>query len=87
MTKTISFDLRDYLENNYPKLTLDEIDLIASDLHKRWDYAPLIKQVKSKVEETAYYANIKLYNESIINDVEASGDDIEEGFVHSSEGC
>ena len=76
MTKTISFDLRDYLENNYPKLTLDEIDLIASDLHKRWDYAPLIKQVKSKVEETAYYANIKL--ESL--------DDSEE-FVHTSEGC
>ena len=76
MTKTISFDLRDYLENNYPKLTLDEIDLIASDLHKRWDYAPLIKQVKSKVEETAYYANIKL--ESL--------DDNEE-FVHTSEGC
>tara|TARA_Y100001963_G_scaffold132639_1_gene191379 strand:- start:203 stop:466 length:264 start_codon:yes stop_codon:yes gene_type:complete len=87
MTKTISFDLRDYLENNYPKLTLDEIDLIASDLHRRWDYSPLIKQVKSKVEETAYYANIKLQCESITNLEEDVGDDIEEGFVHSSEGC
>jgi hypothetical protein len=87
MTKTISFDLRDYLENNYPKLTLDEIDLIASDLHNRWDYNPLIKQVKNKVEETAYYANIKL-NEDLISTVrEDTQEDIEEGFVHSSEGC
>ena len=64
----------------------------TDDWMEYWDnvnielYA-LIKQVKNKVEETAYYANIKL-NEDLISTVrEDTQEDIEEGFVHSSEGC
>ena len=66
MTNTIQLDVREYLEIHYPKLSLEEIDLIASDIHRRWDYSPLESQVKEKIEETAYYANIKLHdNEKI----------------------
>ena len=84
MTITIQLDVREYLEIHYPKLSLEEIDLIASDIHRRWDYSPLESQVKEKIEETAYYANIKLHDNVNFKSVE---DDIDEGFVHSSEGC
>ena len=87
MTNTIQLDVREYLEIHYPKLSLEEIDLIASDIHRRWDYSPLESQVKEKIEETAYYANIKLDGDC--NNVESQfdGDSIDEGLVHSSEGC
>ena len=84
MTNIIQLDVREYLEIHYPKLSLEEIDLIASDIHRRWDYTPLKSQVREKIEETAYYANIKLHDDVNFNRVE---DDIDEGFVHSSEGC
>ena len=42
-------------EYNVEALTLDEIDLIASDLHRRWDYSPLIKQVKSKKQPSSLF--------------------------------
>ena len=51
MTNTIQLDVREYLEIHYPKLSLEEIDLIASDIHRRWDYSPLESQVKEKIEE------------------------------------
>ena len=76
MDNNIIFDIRNYIESKYPKLTLDEIDLIASDIQRRYDYAPIESQVEERLQECAYYANINL--ESI--------DDTEE-FVHSSEGC
>ena len=84
MTNTIQLDVREYLEIHYPKLTIEEIDLIASDIHRRWDYTLLESQVKEKIEETAFYANIKLTDESISNPFE---EDIDEGLEHSSECC
>ena len=84
MTNTIQLDVREYLEIHYPKLSLEEIDLIASDIHRRWDYSPLESQVKEKIEETAFYANIKLTDESNRNPFE---EDIDEGLEHSSECC
>ena len=84
MTNTIQLDVREYLEIHYPKLSLEEIDLIASDIHRRWDYTPLESQVKEKIEETAFYANIKLTDESNRNPFE---EDIDEGLEHSSECC
>ena len=84
MTNTIQLDVREYLEIHYPKLSLEEIDLIASDIHRRWDYTLLESQVKEKIEETAYYANIKLHDNVNFNGME---DDIDEGLEHSSECC
>ena len=84
MTNTIQLDVREYLEIHYPKLSLEEIDLIASDIHRRWDYTLLESQVKEKIEETAFYANIKLTDESNSNPFE---EDIDEGLEHSSECC
>ena len=76
MKNSILFEIDKYLEKTYPKLDFDQVDLIANDIQRRYDYTSLITQIDEQIKETAYYANIKL--ESL--------DDNEE-FVHSSEGC
>ena len=76
MKNSILFEIDKYLEKTYPKLNFDEVDLIATDIQRRYDYTSLIEHIDEQIKETAYYANIKL--ESL---------DDNEGFVHSSEGC
>ena len=76
MKNSILFEIDKYLEKTYPKLNFDQVDLIATDIQRRYDYTSLIEQIDEQIKETAYYANIKL--ESL--------DDNEE-FVHTSEGC
>ncbi len=60
MTNNIVFSINEYLEDTYPNLTFEQIDLIASDVKRRWDFQPLIEQVDMKVQQTAYYSNIEL---------------------------
>ena len=96
MKNSILFDVQDYLENAYPSLTDDHIDLIANDVSKRWDYTELINTVDIKCRETANYANIPI-KEQFNTDYSADIVDSEpEGFPelheyepmeHSSEGC
>ena len=95
MKNTILFDVQEYLENSYPNLTDDEIDLIAGDVSRRWDYSWLIDNVDIKVRECAHYANIPLRasfntdNRADISDNER--DEFEEidyePMEHTSEGC
>ena len=96
MTNTITLDVTEYLENAYPNLTDSEIDLIASDVTRRWDYSWLIDNVDHKIRETANYANIALrapFNtETVANISDNEADEfIElepfEPMEHSSEGC
>ena len=60
MKNCILLDVQEYLENAYPNLTDSEIDLIAGDVSRRWDYGLLIDSVDHKVRECAGYANIPL---------------------------
>ena len=87
MDNNIIFDIRNYIESKYPKLTLDEVDLIAADIQRRYDYAPIKSQVEERLQECAYYANIKLTDDSITVGSQFDDDSIDEGLVHSSEGC
>ena len=96
MKNTILFDVQEYLENAYPSLTDNEIDLIASDVTRRWDYSWLIDNVDVKCRETASYANITLrsqfsteYRADISdNEVDQFEDESEyEPMEHTSEGC
>ena len=87
MDNNIIFDIRNYIESKYPKLTLDEIDLIASDIQRRYDYAPIESQVEERLQECAYYANINLDGKNNTNDSQFDDDSVDEGLVHSSEGC
>ena len=87
MDNNIIFDIRNYIESKYPKLTLDEVDLIASDIQRRYDYAPIESQVEERLQECAYYANIKLDDDCDNVESQFDGDSVDEGLVHSSEGC
>ena len=96
MKNTILLDVQEYLENAYPSLTDSEIDLIASDVTRRWDYSWLIDNVDAKCRETASYANIPLRaqfntdNRADISDNEPEGiidEDVYEPMEHTSEGC
>ena len=98
MTYNITVNINEHLENYYPNLKQSEIDLIAQDVHRRWDYTWLVDNIDRKVQETAKYANIKLTTHPLtfntdnladIDDNEAEGfpdPDIDEGLVHTSEG-
>ena len=96
MKNSILFDVQEYLENAYPSLSDSEIDLIASDVSRRWDYGLLIDSVDHKVRECASYANIPLRasfntdNRADISDNERD-EFVEESdyepMEHTSEGC
>ena len=96
MKNTILLDVQEYLENAYPTLSDSEIDLIAGDVSRRWDYSFLIDNVDAKCRETASYANIPLrapfsteYRADISdNEPEGIGDESKyEPMEHTSEGC
>ena len=83
MSNFIKLDVTAHQQTKYPNLDSDQIDLIAEDVSRRWDYRDLIDSVDIKCKQTAYYANIELgdnsYNEGL---------DIKyEPMEHSSEGC
>ena len=96
MKNTILLDVQEYLENAYPTLSDSEIDLIAGDVSRRWDYSLLIDNVDLKCRETASYANIPL-RESFNTDNRADISDNEpdeflelepyQPMEHTSEGC
>ena len=83
MTNFIKLDINEHLQSKYPNLPPDQIDLIAEDVSRRWDYRSLIDDVDIKCKQTAYYANIELDDESN-NEREFFK---YEPMEHSSEGC
>ena len=96
MSYTITVNVTEHLKSNYPNLTTEQIDLIAGDVSNRWDYTLLTNNVDLKCRETANYANIPMtesFNTEYIadfsdNESEGFTDiDVDEGLIHSSEGC
>ena len=96
MSNTITLNVTEYLENAYPSLTDEQIDLIASDVSRRWDYSWLTDNVDAKCRETASYANIPLrapFNtETVANISDNEVDQFDEvsayePMEHTSEGC
>ena len=96
MKNCILLDIQEYLENAYPSLSDSEIDLIASDVSRRWDYSLLIDNVDARCRETASYANIPLREPlntetvAYISDNEVDQFEDESNFEpmeHTSEGC
>ena len=96
MKNCILLDVSEYLENAYPSLSDSEIDLIANDVSRRWDYTFLTHTVDERIRETASYANIKLrpqFNtETVANISDNEADQFDEvnkpePMEHTSEGC
>ena len=46
-----TLEIDKYLEKNYPKLNFDEVDLIATDIQRRYDYTSLIEHIDEKIKE------------------------------------
>ena len=83
MSNFIKLDVTEHLQTKYPNLDSDQIDLIAEDVSRRWDYRDLIDSVDIKCKQTAYYANIELDDESYNEGIGIKYEPLE----HSSEGC
>ena len=83
MSNFIKLDVTEHLQTKYPNLDSDQIDLIAEDVSRRWDYRDLIDSVDIKCKQTAYYANIELGDDSYIEGLDFKYEPME----HSSEGC
>ena len=83
MTNFIKLDINEYLQTKYPNLDPEHIDLIASDVSRRFDYQELIDTVDFKCKQTAYYANIELGDESYNEGYNIKYEPME----HTSEGC
>ncbi len=81
MTNFIKLDINEHLQSKYPNLTPEHIDLIATDVSRRFDYRSLIDDIDLKCKQTAYYANIPL------NDNEEEKYEPFEPLEHSSECC
>ena len=96
MSYSITVNVTEHLKSNYPNLTTEQIDLIAGDVTRRWDYSWLIDNVDAKCRETASYANIKLrsqFNTETVADISdnelegISDESVYEPMEHTSEGC
>ena len=83
MTNLIKLDINEHLQSKYPNLPPDQIDLIAEDVSRRWDYRSLIDDVDIKCKQTAYYANIELGDDGNNEPYNIKYEPME----HSSEGC
>ena len=59
MNYKLTIDVKQRVEDLYPNLLHDEIELIARHIVNRWDCISH-NVIKEQVKETAFYANIEL---------------------------
>ena len=59
MNYKLTIDVKQRVEDLYPNLSHDEIELIARHIVNRWDCISH-NVIKEQVKETAFYANIEL---------------------------
>ena len=59
---TLSVNLTEAVEDLQLGLTKEQIEYIANDIKKGWDFSRIYEEIEVKVEESARYANITLSN-------------------------
>ncbi len=59
---TLSVNLTEAIEDLQLGLTKEQIEYIANDIKKGWDFSHIYEEIEVKVEESARYANITLSN-------------------------
>ena len=57
---TLSVNLTEAVEDLQLGLTKEQIEYIANDIKKGWDFSHIYEEIEVKVEESARYANISL---------------------------
>ena len=57
---TLSVNLTEAVEDLQLGLTKDQVEYIANDIKKGWDFSHIYEEIEVKVEESVRYANITL---------------------------
>ena len=56
----IFVDLKESIEDVYPGLHPDEVDVIAQNIHENWDYSSIYDEVIDQIEYVGEEKNITL---------------------------
>ncbi len=59
---TLTVNLIEAIEDLQLGLTQEQIEIIAKDIKRGWDFSHIYEEIEVKVEESARYANITLSN-------------------------
>ena len=57
---TIFVDLTEAIEDIYPGLSIQEIEIIAKDIHDSWDYSSIYDEVVEQIDVVANNHSIAL---------------------------
>ena len=58
----LTINLTEAVEDLQLGLTKEQVETIARDIKKGWDFSHIYEEIEVKVEESARYANITLSN-------------------------
>ena len=70
---TIFVDLTEAIEDIYPGLSIQEIEIIAKDIHDSWDYSSIYDEVVEQIEVVANDNQINLDGKDGIQTSEVLG--------------
>ena len=59
---TLSVNLSEAIEDLQLGLNKEQVEYIANDINRGWDFSHIYEEIEAKVEESARYANITLEN-------------------------
>ena len=59
---TLSLNLSEAIEDLQLGLNKEQVEYIANDIKRGWDFSHIYEEIEAKVEESARYANITLEN-------------------------
>ena len=57
---TLSVNLSEAIDDLQLGLTKEQVEYIANDIKRGWDFSHIYEEIEVKVEESARYANITL---------------------------
>ena len=58
----LTINLIEAVEDLQLGLTKEQVEIIAKDIKRGWDFSHIYEEIEVKVEESARYANITLSN-------------------------
>jgi len=58
----LTINLTEAVQDLQLGLTEEQVELIAKDIKRGWDFSHIYEEIEVKVEESARYANITLSN-------------------------
>ena len=67
---TIFVDLTEAIEDIYPGLSIQEIEIIAKDIHDSWDYSSIYDEVVEQIDVVANNNQINLDGKDGIEQIE-----------------